>query len=577
MRHHYNWSRGRGGSSMGHGYNAEHFFGPVFPAMLGWSRATGEDLSRQWDYAHNTPAWYIYHYLPWEKSRTVINIGVTRDGSHPEAVVPHKFLADDYIMLPITQTRNGLGQWWQREFVGNMPQPSWNKGLEHSYGLAGRLLWLDPEIPSISPERFPETRLFPENGHVVMRSEWTDDATVALFRCGRFGTIDGTDGRNNLDNLHFIIYRKGGYLAPDLGCVHRVNEAVWKMPDRSNVHGFSKQTIAHNTITVGRKPMKLLNYDGRVLAVVPRGGQSDIKMPGWFKAWGLDYEKERSEFKQGQITAYSTSPEFDYACGDATHSYPPERVKRITRQFAYLKPDTFVIFDRVARADADLEIIWNLHAYNRPVWTGRTTEDKLAHPDRSGGHFAHTEGDVFRVAEAKSEMLVTTLLPREDGRVVRTIGGRWHDFELGGVNHGPTDATYARLDEREGDGGVEAVGGWRIEVSLTNSATESQFLHVLQTGDRGVLKPAAVSLLTKPERVGAKIILDGRSYEILFSTQGDTGGHIRFAGGKSLIDEEFVTRVEDHYDRWSADPRYEQWMTNDYMRTVIFPYGKRPR
>ena len=26
-----------------------------------------------------------------------------------------------------------------------------------------------------------------------------------------------------------------------------------------------------------------------------------------------------------------------------------------------------------------------------------------------------------------------------------------------------------------------------------------------------------------------------------------------------------------------ADPRYKEWMTNEYMRAVIFPYGKKPR
>lgn len=40
-----------------------------------------------------------------------------------------------------------------------------------------------------------------------------------------------------------------------------------------------------------------------------------------------------------------------------------------------------------------------------------------------------------------------------------------------------------------------------------------------------------------------------------------------------LIDEGLVTRVEDDYDRWRADPRYSEWMNNEYMRAVVFPYG----
>ena len=78
------------------------------------------------------------------------------------------------------------------------------------------------------------------------------------------------------------------------------------------------------------------------------------------------------------------------------------------------------------------------------------------------------------------------------------------------------------------------------------------------------------------EFVGAKIVIDGQSFEVMFHTRGATGGHIRIADGKSNVDEDLVTRIEDNYDRWKDDPRYEEWMTNDYMRTVVFPYGKRP-
>ena len=50
---------------MGHGYNGEHFFSAEWAAMMGWTHATGEDLISKSDFAHNTPAWYVYHYLPW--------------------------------------------------------------------------------------------------------------------------------------------------------------------------------------------------------------------------------------------------------------------------------------------------------------------------------------------------------------------------------------------------------------------------------------------------------------------------------------------------------------------------------
>jgi len=41
--------------------------------------------------------------------------------------------------------------------------------------------------------------------------------------------------------------------------------------------------------------------------------------------------------------------------------------------------------------------------------------------------------------------------------------------------------------------------------------------------------------------------------------------------------EDLVTRIEDNYDRWKDDPRYPEWQTNEYMRAVIFPYGRKPQ
>ena len=569
------WSRGRGGSSMGHGYNGEHFFSAPWAAMMGWTHATGEDMISRSDFAHNTPAWYVYHYLPIQRTRQVIRIGVTMSPFHVQALTPQKHGAENYIMLDITRTRNGLGQWWQREFIGKWPMPRWRPGQEHVYGLGGRLLWLDPAIPSVPPERFPETRLFPENGHVIMRSDWTADATVALFRCGRYGEIDGTGGRNNLDNLHFMIYRKG-YLAPPTGCKHAVNEGVWKMTKGGNVHPYGKQTVAHNAITVGRKPVELRGYRNRVVGVIPRGGQSKIRKPNWFKAWGLD-KKDPGGFKQGHITAYATSPAFDYACGDATYSYPPERVKKITRQFVYIKPDLFVIFDRVTPAKAKLEVIWNLHAYRRPAWNGKTEPDA-----RKPGHFLHTGGDTFTTTNRAGAFMDTRLLlPVEAERTVRTLGGKGHDFEINGVNHGPTEATYQKLDRPKGGGGLEGVGGWRIEISPKTVDGEVHFLHVLRVGDpvAGVKTPLTTTLLKQDGQVGVKFTLGAQRGEILFQTRGPTGGEITLADdGKEIMRllAALTNRIEDNYDRWKIDPRYKEWMTNEYMRTVIFPYGRKP-
>ena len=579
------WTRGRGGSPRSHGYNGQAFVSRYFSNMIGWSHATGEDVLSKSDFARQQPVWYIYHYLPWEKRRRLLRIGVTSAPQHVYSVTPAYSEGTSLMMLAITQTRNGLGQWWEREFIGNWPMAHWRKGQEHIYGLSGRLLWLDPSIPSIPPAQFPETRLFPENGHVCMRSGWSEDATVVLFRCGRAGK---TDKRNNADNLHFIIW-KGGHLAPDTGCAHHVNEGQCKMVIGANLHCYGKQTIAQNAITVGREPIEQPRWawGNRLLGNIRRGGQTILQEKDWLLQWGVKPTPEHP-FREGDIVAYETSPEFDYVCGDATHSYPPSRVKSITRQFVYLKPDTFVIFDRVTPTEAKLEVIWNFHALKEPAWNGQRAPDPAWPPERQfvistdrkqvpnphpGGHFLHTGGDAFRISEGDGELDLQMLLPAADDRVVRTIGGPWHDFEVNGVNYGPTEATY-RAKRRHVN---VAVGGWRIEVSPKGPAEEVRFLHVMKVGKKGELHPPQTTLMKQGERLGAKIAGGDAAAEFLFNTTGKPGGHVRIIrNGRVLLNEELVTQVEDHYGRWKADPRYAEWMTNEYMRAVIFPYGEKP-
>lgn len=208
----------------------------------------------------------------------------------------------------------------------------------------------------------PPARLFPENGHVVMRSDWTEDATYALFRCGRYGEIDGRWGRNNADNLHFLI-NKRGILAADTGAVHSLNNAALGFAgsqvhsdDLPHIRAYARQTIAHNSITVGSKPLELRARNNALLATVHGGGQSPIQDDSWRKSWDCPKPKAGDRpFREGRIIAYETSPLFDYAAGDATHSYPPGRLKSITRQSVYLRPDTFVVFDRVVNAEPGLQ------------------------------------------------------------------------------------------------------------------------------------------------------------------------------------------------------------------------------
>ena len=189
-----------------------------------------------------------------------------------------------------------------------------------------------------------------------MRSDWTADATYALFRCGRYGEIDGAWGRNNADNLHFII-NKRGILAADTGAVHSLNNAALALPARRS----TATPAAHPGVCPpDHRPQ--LDHRGQRAAGAARlerrlagdrtqrrpiadPGQDVVEAVGTVRAQG-----RRPAVPGGADRRLRNVALFDYAAGDATHSYPPTRVKSITRQFVYLRPDTFVVFDRVANA-----------------------------------------------------------------------------------------------------------------------------------------------------------------------------------------------------------------------------------
>lgn len=51
------------------------------------------------------------------------------------------------------------------------------------------------------------------------------------------------------------------------------------------------------------------------------------------------------------IRSTRTDPYFDFIGADLTRSYNPAKVAGVTRQFVWLRPDLFVIHDRVAASD----------------------------------------------------------------------------------------------------------------------------------------------------------------------------------------------------------------------------------
>jgi hypothetical protein len=125
----------------------------------------------------------------------------------------------------------------------------------------------------------------------------------------------------------FLIMSRGGCMAADTGTRWGNGEGPG-----GHVQMYFRQTVAHNSITVGDEDVKTPDGDGI------RGGQVVPTQPEWFARWGVEgqpYFSERRYEGVGRIVAFASCPEWTCAAGDASRSYSPDYVKVFTRQFRW--------------------------------------------------------------------------------------------------------------------------------------------------------------------------------------------------------------------------------------------------
>lgn len=276
--------------------------------MEAWHTATGQDLFDECPGLEGAALWLVHCTRPHDNSLAPIADieSPVQWGEQESALMP--LLAKRY--------RNGVAQWIARQTPPKYGFHGW------SY-----LLTYDPGVEATDPSALPSGCLFSGIGWAAMRSNWTSDATWALFICG-----DYYAGHQHMDQNSFIISRRGN-LAIDAG------------------EYDAKDTLFHNTILIGSGQRPYGNDPRTRFGVTPPG----------------------SEFDSGEILAFEENEHFTYVVGDASNAYGEfrggRRLKKaptFVRRFLFLKPDTFVIDDLVRVAEPGDEIRWLLHSHNEP-------------------------------------------------------------------------------------------------------------------------------------------------------------------------------------------------------------------
>jgi hypothetical protein len=358
---------------------------------------------------------------------------------------------------------DGVAQWVADEVLEQ------GSGYINSFDRWKQIVWRDPSVTPVHPSAVygdNSAALFNDVGMVYMRSGW--DLSVnstdiyAVFRCEAVPSY-----HTHSHQGHFLIARGNDLLAIDSG--------DYDSSISSHHQNYFCRTIAHNTITV---------YDPGESTFYPYandGGQ----IPVWsYPDAVVCGDMSGPEFDRGSIvTPYRDTETFTYVKGDATKAYSSHKLSNFTREFVWLKPDFFVVLDRVTATSPSFTKKWLLHSINQP----------------------QVSGDTFSVTQGDSRLFVKTLLPTQ--HQITPVGGSGRQFEVNGVNYPPA-----------GGGGSES-GSWRVEVSPSTAANEHMFLHVLYATSSGVSSMPNVTFIDTGDFIGANVA----GQTVLFTKSGQPG------------------------------------------------------
>lgn len=434
--------------------------------------ATGREIAAEWEYPARFPEYLFWNWLPGNRE---FGYG---DTPHVDNTLrlSHTHLAQTLHFYAKTHPREAALERWMLERTGRerrLPFP-----------VVPFLLTEAPPFQTVSaPRGIPLARHFESMGQVFFRSGSGPDDTYGMFAGG--GSLRQ---HKHFDSNSFVIFKKG-YLALDTG--------TRPQPGLHLSHYYSR-TAAHNAILIRMPGEQMPSYWGER---APE--EEDVPPPN---------DGGQRLQTGSRVVAFETQPEYAYAAGDATATYHPEKCRLAMRQFVFVAPDYFVVFDRVEATHAEYLKTWLLHTTGEPEM-----------------------GDAAFTAVCDGGRLFCRTLAPEGARMVK-IGGPGKQFWADGRNW-PLPKNY-RVPET-----TPLLGQWHVAVSPAEPRESNVFLHLIQASDAsGTPVPAA--LLHPNGRLGVRFRAGARTWEVTFGTSGPASGHIRAVdGGGILLDRDLAAAV----------------------------------
>ena len=331
---------------------------------------------------------------------------------------------------------------------------------------------VDPKYAAAITDSPLKARHFETMGQILMRSGWEPDATYCTFTAGA-----EVIQHKHYDENNFIIY-KYDHLALDTGERARQKDL--------NLTYYYAQSVAHNVVLIQKPGEKLPSYWG-----------SKTNAPGA----NINYGGQVNH-TSAKVLAFETGDDFTYVASDATACYG-SKAEECVRQFVFVYPDWFIVYDRVVSSDAAYEKDWLLHFKNRPEIKGN-----LIKADSRGGR-----------------LYCQALLPKD--AKFDLIGGPGKEFWVRDRNFEIDPAFYEKsFKDAEGRGYGPYFGAWRIEEKPAVAAESDRFLNVLTATSSDGGKPVKAKLVQDGARDGVVLSLKGRKMTFWFNREGTVGGEV---------------------------------------------------
>ena len=310
---------------------------------------------------------------------------------------------------------------------------------------------------------------FEKLGQIVMRSGVDDKDTYAIFLTER-----SNKNRQHYDLNHFVIY-KNGYRALDSG--------TRPQPGLHTPYYYCR-TVAHNCVTIKMPNEKLPKGWGKA----SKNEDSGAPVPN---------DGGQKKNHGGKLLSYEESADYVYIASDATECYDSAKAEQVVREFVWIKPDIFVVFDRVASDKAEYSKSWLYHTASEPVMSGSSEFSEVS----QGG-----------------KAICRTLLPKK--AVVEFVGGEgkqfWSDGKNWAIPEYKADDSYSKRYRNIPRNNNPLVGQWRVEVSPKKASANDNFLHIIQVGDESLRALPQTECKEGKDVVSLSFDYAGKHYSLSF-------------------------------------------------------------